>query len=207
MILDSPHTYVHHRRDRLNRPQRRAVEPAAAWAHQWSRGKQGDEAPEKYNFESPQRETRRGSRSVIRQRVLRPCPMALAVPPRVHMIERVDMYPPVPESVTNLLATLGDPQRQRVLNAFLAERSWELPVSVIVERCAPLSRPAVSHHLGVMRRTNVLVQRKDGKRTFYELNREYIQRALGSFIAFLDVCGTPIADCPLASVGAKETTP
>ncbi len=111
------------------------------------------------------------------------------------MIEHVDAYPPVPESVTNLLATLGDPQRQRVLNAFLAERVWELPVSVIVERCAPLSRPAVSHHLGVMRRTGVLLQRKDGKRVFYELNKEYIQQALRSFIAFLDVCGVPVGEC------------
>jgi len=110
----------------------------------------------------------------------------------------MDEYPPVPESVTVLLATLGDQQRQRVLNAFLAERVWELPVSVIVERCAPLSRPAVSHHLGMMRRTSVLIQRKEGKRVFYALNREYIQQALGSFIAFLDVCGTPLADCPAA---------
>ena len=129
--------------------------------------------------------------------------MALPAPARVHMIERVDAYPSVPESVTNLLAALGDPQRQRVLNAFLAERCWELPVSVIVERCAPLSRPAVSHHLGTMRRTNVLVHRKDGKRVFYQLNKEYVQRALGSFIAFLDVCGTPRAACPMATAEAE----
>jgi DNA-binding transcriptional ArsR family regulator len=110
------------------------------------------------------------------------------------MIEHVDTYPPVPESVTVLLASLGDPQRQRVLNAFLAERQWELPVAVIVERCAPLSRPAVSHHLGVMRRTGVLGQRKEGKRVFYELNKEYIQDALRSFIDFLEVCGTPVGE-------------
>src|SRR3990172_11648546 len=117
------------------------------------------------------------------------------------MIERVDAYPPVPESVTNLLATLGDPQRQRVLNAFLAERQWELPVSVIVEHCAPLSRPAVSHHLGVMRQTNVLIQRREGRRIFYTLNRAYIEQALRSFLAFLDVCGTPMAQCPPQSDG------
>ncbi len=122
------------------------------------------------------------------------------------MIEHVDAYPPVPESVTNLLATLGDQQRQRVLNAFLAERVWELPVAVIVERCAPLSRPAVSHHLGVMRRTNVLIQRKQGKRVYYELNRAYIEQALRSFIAFLDVCGTPIAGCAPGTDGTEACT-
>jgi len=110
------------------------------------------------------------------------------------MFRQMDAYPPVPESVTNLLATLGDQQRQRVLNVFLETRRWELPVSAIDERCAPLSRPAVSHHLGVMRRTNVLLQRRDGKHVFYELNRAYIEQALRSFIAFLDVCGTPVGE-------------
>ena len=117
----------------------------------------------------------------------------------------MDAYPPVPETVTNLLATLGDQQRQRVLNAFLAERVWELPVGVIVDRCAPLSRPAVSHHLGVMRRTNVLIQRREGKRIYYALNREYIEQALRSFLAFLDVCGTPIAGCPLETDGLEAS--
>jgi DNA-binding transcriptional ArsR family regulator len=123
-----------------------------------------------------------------------------------HMFRYMDAYPPVPESVTNLLATLGDQQRQRVLNAFLAERVWELPVGVIVERCAPLSRPAVSHHLGIMRRTNVLIRRREGKHVHYALNREYIEQALHSFLAFLDVCGTPIAQCPIET-GRLEATP
>ena len=123
------------------------------------------------------------------------------------MIEHVDTYPPVPESVTNLLATLGDPQRQRVLNAFLAERQWELPVAVIVERCAPLSRPAVSHHLGVMRRTGVLVQRREGKRVFYELNKGYIQRALASFSAFLDVCGVAGGEAVSCQPSAVSCSP
>ncbi len=125
----------------------------------------------------------------------------------------MDAYPPVPESVTNLLNTLGDRQRQGVLNAFLAARVWELPVSVIVQHCAPLSRPAVSHHLGVMCRTNVLTQRREGRRIYYALNRAYIEQALQSFLAFLDVCGTPIGEaigCQLSAVsrspGGTEAT-
>jgi DNA-binding transcriptional ArsR family regulator len=121
------------------------------------------------------------------------------------MFRHMDAYPPVPESVTNLLASLGDQQRQHVLNAFLQARCWELPVSVIVEHCAPLSRPAVSHHLGVMRRTNVLTQRREGRRIYYALNRAYIEQALQSFLAFLDVCGTPIAQCPSHPDGLEAT--
>jgi DNA-binding transcriptional ArsR family regulator len=107
----------------------------------------------------------------------------------------MDAYPPVPESVTNLLTTLGDPQRQRVLNAFVDARSWELAATAIARHCAPLSRPAVSHHLGVMRRANVLTARREGKHIYYAINRPYIERALRSFLAFLDVCCTPSADC------------
>ena len=97
----------------------------------------------------------------------------------------------MPDSITNLLVTLGDGQRQRVLKAFLDARSWELPANAIAERCAPLSRPAVSHHLSVMRRTNVLTARREGKSIYYSINRPYIEQAFQSFLAFLDVCCVP----------------
>jgi DNA-binding transcriptional ArsR family regulator len=111
------------------------------------------------------------------------------------MFRHVDVYQPVPESVTNLLATLGDHQRQQVLRVFLDARSWELAATAIAEGCAPLSRPAVSHHLGVMRRTNVLTARREGKHIYYAINRPYIEQALQSFLAFLDVCCVPSGDC------------
>lgn len=107
----------------------------------------------------------------------------------------MDAYPPVPDSVTNLLTTLGDQQRQRVLRAFLDARSWELPATAIAERCAPLSRPAVSHHLAMMRRTNVLTARREGKHIYYTINRPYIEGALQSFLAFLEVCCAASGDC------------
>jgi DNA-binding transcriptional ArsR family regulator len=97
----------------------------------------------------------------------------------------------LPDSITNLLVTLGDGQRQRVLKAFLDARSWELPANAIAERCAPLSRPAVSHHLSVMRRANVLTGRRQGKNIYYSINRPYIEQAFQSFLAFLDVCCVP----------------
>jgi DNA-binding transcriptional ArsR family regulator len=112
----------------------------------------------------------------------------------------MDADPPVPAAVTSLLTTLGDQQRQRVLRAFLDARSWELPATAIAERCAPLSRPAVSHHLGMMRRANVLTARRDGRRIYYRINRPYIEQALHAFLAFLDVCCAASGDCtPVAA--------
>ncbi len=122
------------------------------------------------------------------------------------MFRHMDAYPPVPESVTNLLTTLGDQQRQRVLNAFLDARCWEMAATDIAERCAPLSRPAVSHHLGIMRRTNVLTSRRDGTHIYYAINRKYIEQALQSFLAFLDVCCEPSQECAPAPAAAEATT-
>jgi DNA-binding transcriptional ArsR family regulator len=107
----------------------------------------------------------------------------------------MDASLPLPDSITNLLVTLGDGQRQRVLSAFLDARSWELPANAIAQRCAPLSRPAVSHHLGVMHRTNVLTARREGRRIYYSINRAYIEQAFRSFLAFLDVCCASPRDC------------
>lgn len=102
------------------------------------------------------------------------------------MFRRMDAT--VPESVTNLLTALADPQRQRILHAFLQAGLWELPASEIAHRCAPLSRPAVSHHLGLMRRTSVLTARRDGKRIYYAVNRDYVAQSLFSFLEFLNRC-------------------
>ena len=103
----------------------------------------------------------------------------------------MDAYPPVPEPVTALMSALGDAQRQRILQAFLEARSWELAASAIADRCAPLSRPAVSHHLGLMRRAGILRARRDGTRIYYAIDRAYIEdtvKAFLAFLAFLDVC-------------------
>ncbi len=118
----------------------------------------------------------------------------------------MDAYPPVPTSVSNLLTALADEQRQRVLQAFFDARRWELPATEIAERCAPLSRPAVSHHLGVMRRTNVLTARREGRRIYYAINRDYVTQSLQSFLDFLDRC-CPDPDACEPATAKTEVTP
>lgn len=111
------------------------------------------------------------------------------------MFRHVDGSAGVPEAVSNLLVALSDERRQRVLGAFVEARTWELAATEIARHCAPLSRTAVSHHLGVMRRTGVLTSRRDGKHIFYAIDRAYIEQALQSVLAFLDVCCAPSGEC------------
>ncbi len=115
----------------------------------------------------------------------------------------MDTSPSVPESVSDLLTALADPQRQRVLQAFFEARSWELPASDIAARCQPLSRPAVSYHLSVMRHSKVLTSRKEGKHVYYTINRDFITRSLESFLEFLDIC-CPEPDARQAGASKRE---
>jgi DNA-binding transcriptional ArsR family regulator len=107
------------------------------------------------------------------------------------MLKHMDTNSPASQPLTNLLIALGDQQRQRILHTFVDTCSWELPATAIADRCAPLSRPAVSHHLAMMRRANVLTARREGRCIFYAVNRPYIEQALQSFLAFLDSCCAP----------------
>jgi ArsR family transcriptional regulator, arsenate/arsenite/antimonite-responsive transcriptional repressor len=120
------------------------------------------------------------------------------------MFRHVDGSAGVPEAVSNLLLALSDERRQRVLGAFVEARTWELAATEIARHCAPLSRTAVSHHLGVMRRTGVLTSRRDGKHIFYAIDRAYIEQALQSVLAFLDVCCAPPDACAGAVTTAEE---
>ena len=94
----------------------------------------------------------------------------------------------MPEFVTDLLTALADPQRQRVLRAFLEARPWELATTEIADRCRPLSRPGVSHHLAVMRRSSVLTARREGKMIYCAINRGHIASSLQTSVEFLENC-------------------
>ncbi len=50
-----------------------------------------------------------------------------------------------------------------------------------------LSQPAISHHLKELRRSKVIVYRKEGSLVFYEVNKEYLRSVLGRFMSMLGI--------------------
>lgn len=72
-------------------------------------------------------------------------------------------------------AALGDTIRQQILLLF--ETNPEICVNEIA-RVFRLSRPAISHHLKVLRDANVLVCEKRGKEVYYRVNHAYCERVL-----------------------------
>jgi DNA-binding transcriptional ArsR family regulator len=94
----------------------------------------------------------------------------------------------VPAYRSAALAALGDPTRRAILERL---REGPLPVGQIAAEL-PVSRPAVSQHLRVLKDAGLVNERKDGTRRLYRLEpaglgelREYLEdfwsAALSSF--------------------------
>lgn len=95
--------------------------------------------------------------------------------------------PPSPApSVDRLFAALGDPMRRRVLQLLAA---GEQPVGAIVESLratSPISQPAVSQHLKVLREAGLVTVRVDGARRQYALDPAGISAAQTWLAALAD---------------------
>jgi DNA-binding transcriptional ArsR family regulator len=65
-------------------------------------------------------------------------------------------------------SALADPTRRAVLDLL---RRGSQPAGQIA-RAFPVSRPAISKHLGLLRRAHLVQERREGRHRFYQLNPE-----------------------------------
>jgi DNA-binding transcriptional ArsR family regulator len=94
--------------------------------------------------------------------------------------------PPQLGTLPQLLRVLGDPTRLRIVG-YLAQR--ELCVCDL-EGLLGISQSMTSHHLGVLRRAGLLLQRREERDTrwvYYRLNPEAIERVKEQFNGLLDL--------------------
>src|SRR2546423_15564649 len=84
----------------------------------------------------------------------------------------------------DLLIALSDPMRQDLVQ-ILARA--ELNVGDIADRVT-LSRPTVSHHLNILRRSGLVRVRKQGREMYYRLNKDRIVRTLEQLVESLTCC-------------------
>jgi DNA-binding transcriptional ArsR family regulator len=95
------------------------------------------------------------------------------------------------QAAARVLDALGDPTRRAVLELV---RDRERPVGEIA-RHLPVSRPAVSQHLRVLKEAGLVHDRQDGNRRLYSVDtrglaelRSYLERHWDSALtAFKDV--------------------
>ena len=74
-------------------------------------------------------------------------------------------------------SALADPTRRAVLDLL---RRGSLPAGRIAQ-AFPVSRPAISKHLRLLRRAHLVRERRDGRRRLYQLNPEPL-RAVDSWL-------------------------
>jgi DNA-binding transcriptional ArsR family regulator len=86
---------------------------------------------------------------------------------------------------TALFFAMGDPVRQQII-MLLAEAEG-FNVSEITERL-PLSRPAISHHLKVLRLAGLVDRRRQGTENVYFLTIEEALELLKRFVAEVEEC-------------------
>ena len=79
-----------------------------------------------------------------------------------------------------IFKALGDPTRMAIIQ-LLRERSRTS--SELLERI-PVSQPTLSHHLDILKRSNLVETRRNGQFIVYSLNMTVVQMAMEYFMKF-----------------------
>ena len=85
-------------------------------------------------------------------------------------------------ALAKVFVALGDEHRQRILLTF--EKGERLTVGQIA-KVATLSRPAVSHHLKILRQAGVLDAQREGREVYLRINREVLEETLATVLDYV----------------------
>jgi len=85
-------------------------------------------------------------------------------------------------NISKVYTALGDEHRQRILLTF--SPGERLNVGQIVG-VSTLSRPAVSHHLKILREAGVLRSEKVGKEVYFWIDKEFLVDTMGTVVEYI----------------------
>jgi len=86
------------------------------------------------------------------------------------------------KAMSKVFTALGDEHRQRILLLF--EKGEHLNVGQIAE-VSTLARSTVSHHLRILRESNVLLSEKSGKEIYFWINQEFLDDVLTNVLNYI----------------------
>jgi ArsR family transcriptional regulator, arsenate/arsenite/antimonite-responsive transcriptional repressor len=89
------------------------------------------------------------------------------------------------EDITRLLTALGDPNRQAIL--MLLGQEKRLNVGDIASHFS-ISRPAISHHLKILKDAHILIAEKQGQETYYMIDGEKVVQELETVVEIITSC-------------------
>lgn len=105
------------------------------------------------------------------------------------------------ESSRKMLTALGDESRQHLMLAMIKSGNCSGIRAVDIAERTNLSRPAVSHHLQIMKDAGLLKTRKEGTKIFYYFDPD--MKALSSLIDALQLGMEITKDLPDRSLPAS----
>jgi ArsR family transcriptional regulator len=74
------------------------------------------------------------------------------------------------QKAAELFKVCADPSRLKIINALLLSEMCVCDVAALMD----MTQPAVSHHLKVLRQTELVKYRREGKIVYYSLNDEHV---------------------------------
>jgi len=86
-------------------------------------------------------------------------------------------------SLSQTFAALSDPNRQKVLDLL---KKREMAVAEIASHLS-ISLPTLSHHLDMLKRANLVSNRRDGQKILYSLNLSVFEDVSEKIIKFLSL--------------------
>lgn len=84
-------------------------------------------------------------------------------------------------SLSQTLQALSEPNRRRVIDLL---KKKEMAVSEIGKNLE-ITMPTLSHHLDVLKRADLISNRRDGQQIFYSLNLSVLEEVTEKIIKFL----------------------
>mgnify|MGYP000440010494 CR=1 FL=1 len=85
------------------------------------------------------------------------------------------------KALQSFFAALGDETRQQIFLALLEHETVGMRVPEITRR-THLSRPAVSHHLRILKKSGIIISRREGKEVYYRAADTEVSRLLHNMI-------------------------
>jgi len=91
---------------------------------------------------------------------------------------------PGPAAVDEVFAALAHPARRHIV-VLLSHRGGELPSGYLAQRFAH-SWPTTTRHLRVLEAAGLVEVRREGRGSFYRVDRDRLRRVVGGWLALLD---------------------
>ena len=89
------------------------------------------------------------------------------------------------ENILRIIDGIRDPIRIEIV--FLVGRNKAMNVGEITE-CFKISRPAISHHLKILKDTGILRSERVGQEIYYRLDRKHLVNSLRNLADAVDNC-------------------